>query len=45
MIIMNPLENVFMDLLNATIMQISIWIWEMNMIAKFGFNWRYREFW
>jgi hypothetical protein len=41
---MKSLEYVFMDILKAVIMQISIWRWEMNMIAKFGFDWGYREF-
>lgn len=35
--------NVVVDFLNATIMQISMWKWEMKMIAEFGFDWGYDE--
>jgi hypothetical protein len=38
---MISLTTVAIDILKATTMQISMWKWEMKMIAKFGFNWGY----
>ena len=38
---MVSLTTIAIDILKATTMQISMWKWEMKMIAKFGFNWGY----
>lgn len=45
MIIMKSPMDFFADLLEAAILYISIWIWEIKMVAKFGVNWGYRETW
>jgi hypothetical protein len=34
-----------LDVLRAASMQISIWRWEMHMIAKYGLSWGYKEPW
>jgi len=44
MISMAALTTIFIDILKASAMQISMWKWEIKMIAKFGFNWGYEEF-
>jgi hypothetical protein len=44
MINMTTLTTIFIDILKASAMQISMWKWEIKMIAKFGFNWGYDEF-
>jgi len=33
------------DILEAASTQISIWRWEMHMIRRYGFDWRYKESW
>ncbi|MFA6372485.1 MAG: hypothetical protein WCW68_07665 [Methanothrix sp.] len=39
-------ENTFiLDILSAVSMHISIWLWEVRMIAKHGLNWVYKEQW
>jgi hypothetical protein len=43
MISMATLTTIFIDILKASAMQISMWKWEIKMIAKFGFNWGYDE--
>jgi hypothetical protein len=42
---MNTPSVFILDLLNAVSMQISIWQWDMHMISKYGFYWRYKEPW
>jgi len=44
MISMAALTTIFLDLLKACAMQISMWKWEIKMVVKFGFNWGYDEF-
>jgi hypothetical protein len=44
MISMATLTTIFLDVLKASAMQISMWKWEIKMIAKFGFNWGYDKF-
>lgn len=44
MISMAALTTIFLDLLKASAMQISMWKWEIKMVVKFGFNWGYDEF-
>lgn len=44
MISMAALTTIFLDLLKAYAMQISMWKWEIKMVVKFGFNWGYDEF-
>jgi len=39
----NTLGVSILDLLKAASMQISIWQWEIHMISKYGFDWRFRE--
>ena len=40
---MVSLTTVAIDVLKAITMQISMWKWEMKMVAKFGFDWGYDE--
>jgi len=42
---MSSIATIILDILKANIMQISIWKWEMSMIAKYGLNWGYKELW
>jgi hypothetical protein len=42
---MSSIINIVLDILSAPSMQISLWRWEMQMIAKYGFDWGYREPW
>jgi hypothetical protein len=35
---MVSITTIAIDILKATTMQISMWKWEMKMIAKFGLN-------
>jgi hypothetical protein len=37
--------NTILDMLAACDMQLSIWQWEIQMIANYGFDWGYREPW
>ncbi len=39
---MSPGSDVI-DILKAVLLQISIWYWEIRMIAKFGWDWGYKE--
>lgn len=34
-----------LDILMAISMQISIWMWELRMISKYGFDWGYKDSW
>jgi len=43
--IMNALAYIVLDFLEAPSMQISVWIWELRMISKFGFDWSYKDSW
>ena len=42
---MRSIVTIILNILKANIMQISIWKWEMCMIAKYGLDWRYKELW
>jgi len=42
---MNTPSVLFLDILKAVSMQISIWQWEIHMISKYGFDWRFKEPW
>lgn len=42
---MNPLSSIILDISKASYMQISIWKWEIQMIANYGFDWSYKEPW
>lgn len=42
---MSALTNVILDMLKAPSMQISVWTWELRMIAKYGFDWSYKDPW
>ncbi|MCX6669892.1 MAG: hypothetical protein NTV25_08865 [Methanothrix sp.] len=42
---MNSFMATILDILKAPSMQISIWRWEMHMIAKYGLDWGYKESW
>jgi hypothetical protein len=42
---MNSPKVTFLDILNAAFLQILIWGWEFKMIAKYGFNWGYKDPW
>lgn len=45
MICMVSPKTLAIDVLKATTMQISMWKWEIKMIAKYGFDWGYDELW
>ena len=34
-----------LDILRAVSLQIAIWQWEMRMIARYGWNWGYKDEW
>jgi hypothetical protein len=34
-----------LNVLKAASMQITIWQWEMRMIARYGWNWGYKDKW
>ena len=42
---MSSFIGIIFDILRAPSMQISIWRWEMHMIAKYGVDWGYKEPW
>jgi len=42
---MNTENTTLWDILKGASMQVSMWIWEIRMIAQFGLNWRYRDAW
>jgi hypothetical protein len=42
---MNSFMAIILDILKAPSMQISIWKWEIHMIARYGLDWRYKEPW
>lgn len=42
---MSILSSGILDMLSACYMQISIWKWEMHMIANYGFDWNYEGPW
>jgi hypothetical protein len=44
-IIMGTLVTIILNLLKATSMQISVWIWELRMIARYGFDWSFKDRW
>jgi hypothetical protein len=44
-IVMNSFMAIILDILKAPSMQISIWKWEIHMIARYGLDWRYKEPW
>lgn len=42
---MDKLTTVVQDVIKAAAMQVSIWRWEMQMIANYGLDWGYKEPW
>jgi hypothetical protein len=42
---MNDKIVFILDMLKAASMQISIWRWELRMIAKYGLDWGYKDSW
>ncbi|VVB67488.1 Uncharacterised protein [uncultured archaeon] len=42
---MDSFVAIILDILKAPSMQISIWRWEMRMIARYGLDWSYKEPW
>jgi hypothetical protein len=42
---MNGINTSILDILKAATMHISLWQWEMHMIAKHGLDWRYKDSW
>jgi len=42
---MSSLTDAVMDFLNAPSMQFSVWKWELCMIIRYGFDWRYKDPW
>jgi hypothetical protein len=42
---MDSLVDIILDFLKAPSMQISVWLWELRMITRFGLDWRYKEPW
>lgn len=42
---MNTKFVCILDILKAASMQVSIWRWEMHMIANYGLDWGYKEPW
>lgn len=42
---MSPIRSSILDILAAFFMQLSIWKWEIRMIANYGFDWDYKGPW
>jgi len=42
---MNNCVVYILDIFKTVSIQISIWRWEMHMINKYGFDWRYKDSW
>ncbi|MGD0955083.1 MAG: hypothetical protein ABR985_22310 [Methanotrichaceae archaeon] len=42
---MNSSKVTILDILKAAFLQILIWRWEIRMIAKYGFDWGYKDPW
>ncbi|HWQ20831.1 MAG TPA: hypothetical protein VN455_13700 [Methanotrichaceae archaeon] len=42
---MSRFKIIVTDALKAAAMQISVWHWEMRMIARYGLDWGYKENW
>lgn len=45
MLCMVNFKTTLLDIQKAVTMQISIYWWEMHMIAKYGFDWGYKDPW
>jgi hypothetical protein len=43
--IMDSLAGIILDFLKAPSVQISVWLWELRMIARYGLDWGYKEPW
>jgi len=39
---MSRFRTVFLDIVRAAAMQISIWRWEIRMIIRYGLDWSYK---
>lgn len=37
--------DAIMSILRTVSLQIDIWQWEMRMIARYGWNWGYKDKW